>query len=56
MLQVNQVKCPISHSKKQLLGAISKKLDCREDMIQDYKIIKQSVDARKKPELFFQYF
>ena len=55
MLQVNQVKCPISHSKKQLLGAISKKLDCREDMIQDYKIIKQSVDARKKPELFFQY-
>lgn len=55
MLQVNQIKCPINHSKPQLLRAISRKLDCGEEQILDYKVLRRSVDARKKPDLFFQY-
>ena len=55
MLKINQVKCHITHTEEQLKQAICKKCRCKPDQLKYFKILKRSVDARKKPELFFQY-
>lgn len=55
MLRVNQITCPIEHTEKQLLAALCSKLKCREADILDWKIVRRSVDARKKPLLFYSY-
>lgn len=55
MLRVNQITCPIEHTEKQLLAALCSKLKCREADILSWKITRQSVDARKKPLLFYSY-
>lgn len=55
MLRVNQITCPINHTEKQLFLALCNKLKCRETDIIDWQIARQSVDARKKPRLFYSY-
>ena len=51
MIRVRQVKVPLE-DKKNLRTYIEKKLKTN---IIDFKIIKESLDARKKPELYFVY-
>lgn len=51
MIRVRQVKVPLE-DKKNLRIYIEKKLKIK---IIDFKIIKESLDARKKPELYFVY-
>ena len=58
VLKVNQIKLPLNHSKKQLKEAIVHKLRIRPEEMIDYRILKQSIDARKSekagmPEKFF---
>lgn len=55
MLRINQITCPIKHTERQLFAALCNKLKCRETDILDWKIARRSVDARKKPLLFYSY-
>ncbi len=55
MLKIHQITCPVGHNEKQLLQALCKKLKCPEEEIISWKIVKRSVDARKKPNLFYSY-
>ena len=55
MLRINQITCPIDHTEKQLFKALCRKLKCRETDILNWKIARQSIDARKKPYLFYSY-
>ena len=55
MLRVNQIICPIESDDEQIFQALCQKLKCRAGDIVSWKIAKRSVDARKKPELFYSY-
>lgn len=55
MLRINQITCPIDHTENQLFTALCRKLKCRKEDILDWKIARQSIDARKKPYLFYSY-
>lgn len=55
MIRVSQIKLPISHTKEQLEQKIRKTLKLGEIQPLEYKIVKQSIDARKKPELMYVY-
>lgn len=53
MLRISQLKLPITHTKEELEQKIRKILHLPKTP--SYTILRRSVDARKKPELFFQY-
>ncbi len=55
MLRVNQVKAAPGHSKADLKRSAAKVLRIPEDNIISLKIIRQSVDARKKPQVSYSY-
>lgn len=55
MLRISQITCPIDHNEKQLLAALCHKLKCREEDILSWQIARRSIDARKKPDLFYSY-
>lgn len=57
MIRINQLKLPINHSEKELLEKIRKTLKLQEKKggTFTYEITKRSIDARKKPELFYVY-
>ena len=61
MLQINQIKIAVSQigsvkEERALLSkAAAKKLNVSASMISDLQIQKKSLDARKKPQLFFVY-
>ena len=55
MLTLQQVKLPISHTREDLEKKIVKLLKISSQELQSWKIRKQSLDARKKPELYFVY-
>lgn len=53
MLRINQLKLPVGHTKEELQKKVLKLL--RTSQIPEIHIIRRSVDARKKPELYFNY-
>ena len=53
VLRINQLKLPIAHSDNDLKKKVKKIL--RTDKIKEIEIVRRSVDARKKPELYFNY-
>lgn len=55
MLRINQIKLPIDHEKKQLEVKIRKILKLNKNTPIDYEIFKRSIDARKKPDLYYVY-
>ena len=55
MLRISQLKLPVTHTEEDLKKKIVHTLMCRTEAVQSYEIIKQSLDARKKPELFYVY-
>ena len=55
MIRLSEIKLDIEHTDGELTGAICRRLRCRESDIADYEIIRRSIDARKKPELFWVY-
>lgn len=54
MIRINQIKIGISHTEIELRNKIKKTLKLNNDNF-TYRIIKKSIDARKKPELFYVY-
>ena len=55
MIQVNQMKLPVSHSEAELVNKIRKILRLDKNQTFTYSIEKRSLDARKKPNLFYVY-
>lgn len=55
MLKINQVKLPAGHSKKELETKIRKilRLSAKDELT--YQITRRSIDARKKPEIYYVY-
>lgn len=55
MIQISQLKIKIPHTDKQLEEKIFKILRIQPKEIVSFKILKKSLDARKKPDLFYVY-
>lgn len=55
MIRIQQLKMPINHTEDELLGKIAKTLRLPQQQIVSWKIIRRSLDARRKPELNFVY-
>lgn len=53
MLRINQLKLPVGHTKHDMEQKVMKLL--RISKVPEITIIRRSVDARKKPELYFNY-
>lgn len=55
MIRINQIKMPLSHTEEALLKKAAGLLYIGKADILSYRIIKKSVDARKKPEIYIIY-
>lgn len=55
MIRLQQLKMPVEHSEDELLIKIAKTLHLQKREILSWKIIRQSVDARRKPDLKYIY-
>ena len=55
MIKIDQLKLDVSAENNQIKNSIAKKLRVQIADIKNYEILKRSIDARKKPELFFVY-
>lgn len=55
MIRINQIKMPISHTKEELLRKTAGLLHIEKSDILSWRIVKKSVDARKKPKIYFIY-
>ena len=55
MIRINQIKLPVTHTAAQLEQKLRKILKFTADTPLKYQIIKKSIDARKKPDLFYVY-
>ena len=53
MIKINNLKCPIDHDDELIKSLIVKKLGVDSSAITGFKLIKRSLDARKKPELIY---
>lgn len=53
MLRISQLKLPVDHSREELEDKVKKLLRCRETP--RITIVRRSIDARKKPRLYFNY-
>lgn len=55
MIRISQLKLDVRHTDSDLKAKICKHLRIREDALISYTRRKQSLDARKKPQLFYVY-
>ena len=55
MIRLNQLKLPVNHTEAQLMSKTAQSLRIPEAEILAMEIVRQSLDARKKPELFYSY-
>ena len=55
LIRLNQIKLPVGHTEETLTRKIAKELHISVDQIQNIRIVKRSLDARKKPDLYYLY-
>lgn len=55
MIQISQIKIEIPHTKERLKEKVLKLLRVREKDLISFRILKKSLDARKKPQLYHVY-
>ena len=55
MIQISQLKLEVNHNEKQLVSKICKTLRIGEAALKSYQIQKMSIDARRKPQIFYIY-
>lgn len=55
MIRIQQLKCRPGHTTEELLAKIAAALRIKPEQIQQYNIRKQSIDARKKPDIWYSY-
>lgn len=53
MLRISQLRLPVEHNREELTQRVKKLLRCKETP--EIFIVRRSIDARKKPELYFNY-
>ena len=53
MLRIQQLKVPLTYDEAYLKKELSRKLKIPSSEIKELKVRKQSLDARKKPELYY---
>lgn len=49
------IKLPINYKEKDILNSIIKQLNIKKENIKNYFLIKKSIDARKKPKIFYNF-
>ena len=55
MIRISQFKLEVPHNEKQFVSKIAKQLRISESEILSYEIQKLSIDARKKPQIYYIY-
>lgn len=55
MLRINQLKLPVGHTQAQLRDRLLQALHMKEKGLRQYTIRKRSLDARRKPDLYYVY-
>ncbi len=55
MIRIQQLTLSPGHSREELVCRAAGILKIRKDQIEALSIVKQSIDARKKPEILFSY-
>lgn len=55
MIRIQQIKVPLKHTKEDVLKKLAKQLKINTTQIAKFKIVKQSIDARKKDQIHFVY-
>lgn len=55
MIRLSQITMPVGHSMEALKQKCFKLLNIPQEAVQSFTIVKQSVDARKKPDIFYSY-
>ncbi len=55
MIRIQRLKLPVTHTEADLKKKIEKTLRLKEGALLSYSVRKQSLDARKKPELYYVY-
>ena len=55
MLRLSELKLPLDHSEADLEAAVVKRLRLRPGQLRAYRLVKRSVDARKKPAVALVY-
>lgn len=55
MIRINQIKLAPEHSPGELENKIKRILRLRQEDTFDYEIVKRSIDARKKPDIYYIY-
>ena len=55
MIRIQQLKCSPGHTRRELEEKIQRFLCLRPGQIDSFQIIRQSIDARKKPDILFSY-
>lgn len=55
MIQISQLKLPCTHTQQELREKIERTLRIRPEELIEYSVEKQSIDARKKPQIFYVY-
>lgn len=55
MIRISQLKMPLGHTENDLLLKAAKELYIQPELIKETKLVKQSVDARKKLEIHYSY-
>ena len=55
MIRINQLKMPLGHDRAGLLEKAARVLRVPSEEIEKLTIVKQSVDARKKPDIWYSY-
>lgn len=55
MLRLNQLKLPVGHTPEQLRKKIIRLLGIKDSALKEFSIRKRSLDARKKPDIYYVY-
>ena len=55
MLRINQLKLAPNHTEQELKKVLLMTLHLKEEELLEYHIHKRSIDARKKPTIFYSY-
>lgn len=55
MIQINQLNISLQHSLEDVKRKAAKLVGCRSEQLQEFEILKKSIDARKKPEIYISY-
>ena len=55
MIQIRQLKLPPGHTERELVEKTAKALHIRPEELEAFRIVRQSIDARRKPELRLVY-